>query len=131
MVKCKNESCNKEFYQKTHDIFGRIIPEHRRSPFCSDKCRGQYFRKQHPSYYKERYRKYFKKNLNFDDLTACEQAGIADMVAEEEYFSLYGENLSRAVSDYIDRHNVRDLFDRAKSYIKDAEITEKVLNMKE
>ena len=129
MTKCKN--CGKEFTQKTHDIFGRVIS--RKSPFCSMKCRSKYFRKENPSYHKEYYRKRFKKNLDFDkDLTACEQAGIVDMVAEEEFFSIYDKtNLDQAVSDYIDRHNTRDLFDRAKSYIKDAEITEKVLNMKD
>jgi len=129
MAKCKN--CSKEFNKKTHDTFGRIIPEKRRSPFCSDKCRGQYFRKQHPSYYKERYRKHFKKNLVFDDLTACEQAGIVDMLTEELEKNEVPPHLGQAVSDYIDRHNTRDLLDRAKNYIKDAEITEKVLNMKE
>ena len=48
MNKCKN--CGEEITQKTHDTFGRRIT--RKKIFCGQKCRFDYFKKQHSDYFK-------------------------------------------------------------------------------
>ena len=54
MKHCLNIKCNKEIPEVKIDTFGR--KNTRTSKFCSDRCRGIYFRKvQQPDYYRRYY----------------------------------------------------------------------------